>query len=79
MKKYENQRNITGNLLKKARIEKSMSKTDLSLKLELQGIYLTQTEIHRIEENKMSLKDFELIGLVKTLNIDFNELKDLLE
>ena len=79
MKKYENQRNITGNLLKKTRIEKSMSKTDLSLKLELQGIYLTQTEIHRIEENKMSLKDFELIGLVKTLNIDFNELKDLLE
>ena len=79
MKKYENQRNITGNLLKKARIEKRMSKTDLSLKLELQGIYLTQTEIHRIEENKMSLKDFELIGLVKILNIDFNEITDLLE
>ena len=79
MKKYENQRNITGNLLKKARIEKRMSKTDLSLKLELQGIYLTQTEIHRIEENKMSLKYFELIGLVKILNIDFNEIIDLLE
>ena len=76
MKKYENQRNITGNLLKKTRIEKSMSKTDLSLKLELQGIYLTQTEIHRIEENKMSLKDFELIGLVKTLNM-YKKLKKL--
>ena len=55
-----------------------MSKTKLSIKLELIGINLSQTEIYRIEENKMSVKDFELIGLAKILNIDLNTLKNLL-
>ncbi len=78
IKTYESKKNISGNLIKKSREAKNMTKTKLSIKLELQGIYLDRNEIYRIEENKLLVKDFELIGIAKALDIDLNKLKDLL-
>ena len=77
MKKFNNNRNIVGSLVKKYREEKHYTKTDLSHKLELLGIELDRFELYKIETGRTSVKDFELIGLCIVLDIDFNKLKKL--
>ena len=79
MKKFNNNRNIIGNLVKEHRIKKHYTKTDLSNKLELLGIELDRFELYKIETAKTSVKDFELIGLCIILDIDFEELKKLVQ
>ncbi len=79
MKKFNHCRNVIGNLIKKHREEKHYTKTELSHKLELLGIELDRFELYKIETAKTSVKDFELIGLCIVLDIDFEELKKLVE
>ena len=79
MKKFNNNRNIIGNLVKEYREKKKYTKTDLSHKLELLGIELDRFELYKIETSKTSVKDFELIGLCIVLDINFEELKKLVE
>ena len=79
MKKFNNCRNVIGSLIKKHREEKHFTKTELSHKLELLGIELDRFELYKIENSKTSVKDFELIGLCIVLDIDFSELKKIVE
>lgn len=79
MKKYEYKNNVIGNLITEYRKRKNLSKTELSKMLQLHAVYLDITEIKRIESGKMIVKDFELIGLYKVLDIDYNELKNTIE
>ncbi len=79
MKKYNDKPNLVGNLIRKNRIQNNYSKAALSRKLQLLGIDLGGTEIKRIEDNKQILKDFELIGFIKILNIDLKAILDLLD
>lgn len=79
MKKFNNNRNIIGNLIKIHREQKNYTKTELSHKLELLGIDFDRFELYKIETGKTSVKDFELIGLCVVLDIDFEELKKLVE
>ena len=79
MKKFNDNRNVIGNLIKTYREKNHYTKTELSHKLELLGIELDRFELYKIETGKTSVKDFELIGLCVVLNIDFEELKKLVE
>ncbi len=79
MKKYENKSNVIGNLVKEYRIKKGLTKTELSEKLQLHAVYLDVTELGRMEEGKMIIKDFELIALCKVLDISYNNLKNTIE
>lgn len=79
MKKFNNCRNVIGDLIKKHREEKHYTKTELYHKLELLGIELDRFELYKIETAKTSVKDFELIGLCIVLDINFEELKKLVE
>ena len=79
MKKYNNQSNVIGELIYKYRKKKGFSKIELSRLLQLHAVYLDNTELKRIETGRMIVKDFELIGLCKVLDINYNELKDLIE
>ena len=79
MKKFDNCRNIIGSLIKQHREEKNMSKTELSHKLELLGIELDRFELYKIETCKKSVKDFELVTLCMVLDINFDELKMIIE
>lgn len=79
MKKFNDNRNIIGNLIKIHREQKHYTKTDLSHKLELLGIELDRFELYKIETAKKSVKDFELIALCIILDINFEELKKLIE
>ena len=80
MKKYSNEkRNVIGSLINEYRKKKKLSKIELSKMLQLHAVYLDSTEIKRIEDGKMIVKDFEVIGLCKVLDIDYNELKNIIE
>ena len=72
MKKFNDCRNVIGCLVKKYREEKHYTKTQLSNKLD-------RFELYKIETAKTSVKDFELIGLCIVLDINFEELKKLVE
>lgn len=75
MKKFNNNPNIIGQLIKEARQKKHFTKVDLCRELELIGIEMSRNEIYRIENNKMIVKDFELVAFCIVLDINFNDLK----
>ena len=75
--KFENKVNIIGTNLKKYRKELNMSQEQLCNKLSLLGITLYKNDIYRIENNKRTVKDFELWGILKVLNIKCDDIFDI--
>ena len=72
--KFNGNMNIIGRLLKKYRTIKGLSYEQLANKLELMGISIHKQSIYDIENNKRTVKDFELFGLAYVLKIDVNDL-----
>ena len=79
MKRYENKINVIGTLIKNYREKNKLSKSELSRRLELHAVYIDRSELYRMEEGRMIIKDFELIALFKVLEVPFSKLKDLVE
>lgn len=79
LKRYNNEKNISGILIRSAREEKGMSKVRLSQLLDTYGIYINTDELLRIEKNQLLVKDFELVAIAQILDIDLNQLKNDLE
>lgn len=79
MKKFNDKRNVIGDIVRKNREKMHYSKTELSHKLELMGIELDRFELYKIETAKTSVKDFELVALCIVLQIDFDEIKQEME
>ncbi len=72
MSKYEDKLNVLGETIKNYRLKKNLSYRELSQKLELFGIYVSAPSLYRIEINKRSIKDYELIGLSKVLGFSID-------
>ena len=79
MKKYENKCNVIGNIIRKYRLIKKISKSELSRQLQLHAVYIDRIQIYRMETGQMIIKDFELIAFCKVLNIPFSELENVIE
>ena len=76
--KYNGNMNVIGNLLKEYRTKKNLSYEQLAAKLELMGISIHKQSLYDIENNKRTVKDYELFGIAYVLGIDVNELlKDI--
>lgn len=71
--------NVIGNLIKKYREEKGLEKIEVSRLLQLHAVYLDSTELKRIEDGTQIVKDFELIGLCKVLDVNYDDLKNCIE
>lgn len=72
--KFDGNINVTGKLIKKYRIENNLSYEKLSAKLELMGISIHKQSLYDIENNKRTVKDYELFGIAYVLGIDVNDL-----
>mgnify|MGYP000061475307 CR=1 FL=1 len=72
--KYNDCYNIIGTKLKEIREEQNISQYELSNKLALLGITLYQSDIFKIEKNQRTVRDFELWGICKVLNVKAEEL-----
>ena len=80
MKKYENNKsNVIGELIKNYRIKNNLKKIDVCKLLQLHAVYIDITELKRIEDGKMIVKDFELIAFCKILGVDYEELMNLID
>ena len=76
--KYNGKMNVIANLLKEYRIKKNLSYEQLAAKLELMGISIHKQSLYDIENNKRTVKDYELFGIAYVLGIDVNDLlKDI--
>ena len=72
--KFDGKINVIGKLLKEYRMKQNMSYETLSAKLELMGISIHKQSIYDIENNKRTVKDYELFGIAYVLGIDVNDL-----
>ena len=72
--RFDGNMNVICNLLKKYRTEKGLSYEKLSAKLELMGISIHKQSLYDIENNKRTVKDYELFGIAYVLGIDVNDL-----
>ena len=72
--RFNGNMNVIGRLLKEYRIKKDLSYEKLSAKLELMGISIHKQSLYDIENNKRTVKDYELFGIAYVLGIDINDL-----
>ena len=79
VRKLNNNLNVIGNNLRKYRKEKHLSQANLTMALNLLGINMHKNDIYMIENNKRSVKDYEVWGFMKILNISYDDLFDGIE
>lgn len=72
--KFNGNMNVIGRLLKEYRVKQNISYEHLASKLELMGISIHKQSIYDIENNKRTVKDYELFGIAYVLGIDVNDL-----
>ena len=76
--KYNGNMNVIADLLREYRTKKNLSYEQLAAKLELMGISIHKQSLYDIENNKRTVKDYELFGIAYVLGIDVNDLlKDI--
>lgn len=66
--------NLIGDIVRKYRKTAKMSQQELSVKLELLGVYICRGSISRIEDKSRTVTDIELYALAKVLSIPWEEL-----
>lgn len=66
--------NIVGDMVKYYRRARKMSQRQLSVKLELMGVYVCRGSISRIEDGSRTVTDIELYAIAKALNVTIDEL-----
>lgn len=66
--------NMIGYIVRKYRKAAKMSQQELSVKLELLGVYVCRGSISRIEDKSRTVTDIELYALAKVLSIPWDEL-----
>lgn len=66
--------NMVGPRIKQLRLEKGMTQKTLAERLEILPVYVCRGSISRIEEQKRTITDIELIGIAEVLQVDISEL-----
>lgn len=64
---YEGRRNISGERVRLARLERRYSQQTLAAKVQLEGVILEQDAISRLESGTRMVQDYELRALAKQL------------
>lgn len=74
IKKLNGKSNVIGKNIKKYRELRSLTQRELSNKIALLGIDIYHSDISQIENQKLLLKDFEIIAICKVLNVTYDQL-----
>lgn len=78
--KYNGKLNVIGSVIREYRENQNLSQSDLSAKLTLLGIDIPKNSVQRLECGSRIIKDFELAGISKVLNISTDVLlKDFIK
>jgi len=73
-KKINGKSNVIGKNIKKYRELRQYTQRELSDKIALLGIDIYHSDISLIENNKLLLKDFEVIAFCKVLGISYDQI-----
>ncbi len=73
-KKINGKSNVIGKNIKKYRELRHYTQRELSDKIALLGIDIYHSDISLIENNKLFLKDFEIIAFCKVLGISYDQI-----
>jgi DNA-binding helix-turn-helix protein len=73
-KKINGKSNVIGKNIKKYRELRQYTQRELSDKIALLGIDIYHSDISLIENNKLFLKDFEIIAFCKVLGISYDQI-----
>ena len=74
IKKLNGKSNVIGKNIKKYRELRNLTQRDLSNKIALLGIDIYHSDISQIENQKLLLKDFEIIAFCKVLGVTYDQL-----
>lgn len=74
IKKFNGKSNAIGKNIKKYRELRNFTQRDLSNKIALLGIDIYHSDISQIENQKLMLKDFEIIAFCKVLGVTYDQL-----
>lgn len=74
IKKLNGKSNAIGKNIKKYRELRHLTQRELSDKIALLGIDIYHSDISQIENEKLMLKDFEIIALCKVLQITYEQI-----
>jgi len=74
IKKINGKSNAIGMNIKKYRELRGLTQRDLSNKIALLGIDIYHSDISQIENQKLMLKDFEIIAICKVLGITYDQI-----
>lgn len=74
VKRLNGKSNVIGKNIKKYRELKHLSQRELSDKIALLGIDIYHSDISQIENEKLLLKDFEIIAFSKVLGVSYDQL-----
>lgn len=67
---YKGQVNLISTRLKQRRKELKLSQTNLSAKLQIEGVMIEQRAISRIEAGDRIVTDYEALNIAKVLKVD---------
>ena len=79
VRKLNNNFNVIGKNLRFYREKKHLSQADLMKELNLLGINMHKNDIYLIESNSRTVKDYEVWGFLKILDISFEDLYEGIE
>lgn len=74
VRKLNGNMNVIGTNLRHYRKAKHLSQAELTQELNLLGIPIYKNDIWLIEANKRTIKDYELWGFIKVLDISSDDL-----
>ena len=74
---FDDQCNICGRNIRRIRMEKKITQTDLAARLQVQGVQMNQNSICRIERGKRVVADYELLFIAAALNVPVATLLEL--
>ncbi len=66
--------NLIGENVRRLRKQNGMSQQELSVKLELLGVYICRGSISRVEDQTRTVTDIELIAISKVFGVELEEL-----
>lgn len=75
-KKFNHNLNVLGYKIRECREKNKISQAQLSAKLQVLGIDIPKNSIQKLECNNRIIKDFELAGISKVLNVSTDYLME---
>ena len=77
IKKFNGFSNVIGSNIRKYRNLRNLTQKQLSDQLALLGVDIYSSDISLIENQKLMIKDFEIIAFAKVLNVTYDMLLDV--